>query len=99
MKKILAFVLISVLAIGIFIGCSKKEEANKEVGQEVAKQEEAKEPAKSNDKETDTKESSDQPTEATTVTIWIMPNSGSSEEDFLTTLQPFLDANPILRSK
>lgn len=97
MKKLLAFVLISVMVLSTLVGCSKKEEANKEVGQEVAKQDKKEEPADTKKEEPSSQQESDKPAEPTTVTIWIMPNSGHSEEDFLETLQPFLKANPDIK--
>lgn len=32
--------------------------------------------------------------EPVTLTVWIMPNSGEPEKDFMDTIQPFLDENP-----
>lgn len=92
MKKLLAFVLISAMILSMFVGCSKKEEA-KDVLKDPAKQEKEDDTSTAKKEETSTP-SSDETTEVTTVTMWIMPNSGSPEEDLRATLEPFLEANP-----
>lgn len=93
MRKLLSLVLILALISSAFIGCSKTKDSEK-VSNDVVKDEsqkgnETKEPEKdSTSKDTEEK---DKP--LTTVSMWIMPNSGAPEEDLRATLEPFLAAN------
>jgi multiple sugar transport system substrate-binding protein len=91
MRKLLSLVLIATLISSTLMGCSKNE---KNVGQEVLKNgsEEGKEAQDPEKKEASTQEK-DKNGDVTTVSIWIMPNSGAPEEDFRTTLEPFLAEN------
>lgn len=91
MKKILAFVLIAVLALGTFAACSKKEEAKDTEQTDVNKETDNQDNAGQKDSNQQTSENTG---EVTTVTMWIMPNSGAPEDDLKATLQPFLEQNP-----
>lgn len=94
MKKILAFLLISVMILGTFSACSKKE--SKDVGQSEVKTETEKKDTEKSSTDTQKKEESkteEKKTEVTKVTMWIMPNSGAPEEDLRATLEPFLAEN------
>ncbi len=87
--KLIACLLVLVLVASSFVGCSSKpastDDAQKETPTEAPKQEEAKDtPAP------------DTSGEKTTVTMWIMPNSGEPEADFNAVMAPFLEKNPDL---
>lgn len=98
MKKILAFFLISVLVLGTFSACSKKE-GTKNTGQNNVKKETSQNDSKQDDgqKKDDSNQQTGGGNEVTTVTMWIMPNSGAPEEDLRATLEPFLAENPDIQ--
>lgn len=92
-KKILSLVLVIALIAITFVGCKKETNPNKkdsEVNQDSGNLETNDGTDDGADDETSGKSNGEQ----TTVTMWIMPNSGEPEADFLSVLTPFLDSNP-----
>lgn len=91
MKKIISLLLVSIFILTSLVGCSSKTsttDSNKNV--EVKKED----PKTEEPKDTKTPVASE--TEKTKVTMWIMPNSGTPEEDLREVLAPFLEANTDL---
>lgn len=79
MKRKLALSLLSVvMATSVLAGCGGKSEVTSTT--DTTKKTETAASAAKGDK--------------TVVTMWIMPNSGTPDEDLMTVLKPFLEANP-----
>lgn len=81
-KKLILSLLATTLAATSVVGCGSTTTSStkKDTGATVSTD---------SSKGTDTKSG-----EKTVVTMWIMPNSGEAEADFMTILEPFLEANP-----
>lgn len=88
MKKFLSIVLVIALLTMSLVGCTEKKGSESttgdSVGTEVKKEPTKKAESQKDEVKADTK---------TKVTMWIMPNSGTPEEDLRTVLAPFLEAN------
>ena len=85
-NKILLSLLATTLAATSLVGCGADKPATSTPGDTT----EATESASPEATESGDTTSGDK----TVVTMWIMPNSGTPEEDLMTVLQPFLDENP-----
>ena len=83
-KKLILSLLATTLAATSLVGCGSGNTANTPPATGT------KEPTSSS---TDKAENTT-PGDKTVVTMWIMPNSGEAEVDFMTVLEPFLEANP-----
>lgn len=100
-KKLFSLLLVFAMLVASFAGCSGKKAADTtdsksvENQTESTSQEESKEDASAEASADDTSKE-DTSTGKTKVTMWVMPNSGSPEEDLKSVLEPFLKDNPDL---
>ncbi len=92
--KFLSLVLVAALLVTSLVGCGKNtgskdtpaDKVNSETNQTTDTDE-------GSEAETPTESAAEGNGEKTTVTMWVMPNSGEPEADFLAVLAPFLEKN------
>ncbi|WP_163194536.1 sugar ABC transporter substrate-binding protein [Clostridium thermarum] len=80
-KRLLSSLLACMLAVSL-AGCGKKEEEK---------------PANSGGSTNQEQKNEETPKKDVNLSVWIMPNSGTPEEDFMKVIQPFLDQNPHIK--
>lgn len=81
-RKLALSLIVAMIATSLFTGCGSKSNTTS-----APKSDETK-------KTEEVASTTDDVADKTVVNMWIMPNSGTPDEDLMTVLEPFLEANP-----